>query len=199
VLDDAGLERATVVGNSMGGALALDLAATAPERVTGLVLLAPGVTGMTDEGEEVQWEAGAEAEAILGALDQAQQAGDVDAAVRLQLHLWLDGPTQPEGRVVGPARELAAEMSRRILEATGGRDEGDAEPDTWHHLGSVDVPAIVAWGDLDIPGDFFWYEQIGRRLARATTRVLHGCAHLPSLEQPEVVAALVREAVGGRG
>ena len=42
-LDAAGVERATVVGHSFGGLLALHLAATAPERVGGLVLLDPAV------------------------------------------------------------------------------------------------------------------------------------------------------------
>jgi pimeloyl-ACP methyl ester carboxylesterase len=40
-LDRAGAERATVVGHSMGGAVAAWLAATRPERVSRLVLLAP--------------------------------------------------------------------------------------------------------------------------------------------------------------
>ena len=42
VLDRLGLERATCVGVSMGGDVALNLALLAPDRVTGLVLIAPG-------------------------------------------------------------------------------------------------------------------------------------------------------------
>lgn len=56
VLDAAEAERAVIVGNSMGGALALDLALTAPERVASLLLIGAGVSGMTDEGEAVEWD-----------------------------------------------------------------------------------------------------------------------------------------------
>jgi pimeloyl-ACP methyl ester carboxylesterase len=196
VLDEAGVDRAVIVGNSMGGAVALDLAASAPQRVAAVLLLAGGASGMTDEGEDVTYELDPVTTEVVEALDRAETAGDVDEQVRLNLHLWLDGPTQPEGRVSGPARELAAEMNRRVLTVGAPDDAGDSRLDTWHDLGSIDVPVLAAWGDLDIPADHHWYGVIAERLPRATSRVLQGSAHLPSLDQPEAVAALVREAVG---
>jgi pimeloyl-ACP methyl ester carboxylesterase len=198
VLDAAGAERAVVVGNSMGGALALDLALTAPERVTSLLLIGAAVSGMTDEGEDLDWTVDDATGPILGALERAEQAGDVEEQVRLELHLWLDGPTTPEGRVGGAPRELAADMNRRIL--TGGRSEheGDAGLDTWHRLGEIAAPALVTWGDLDLPPDLPFYELTAQRLPNAEARVLEGVAHLPSLERPALVAGLVREAAALR-
>jgi pimeloyl-ACP methyl ester carboxylesterase len=193
VLDAVEVEQAILVGNSMGAAVALDLALTQPDRVAGLVLLGAGVTGMTDEGEDMEWEVDEASGRLQEALQRAQQAGDVEAAVRLLLHLWLDGPTQPEGRVGGAARDLAAEMNRRILKIGAPDEAGDPGLDTWHELGEIQAPGIAAWGDLDAPGDLPWYRLIADRLPRVTPRVLPGVAHLPSLEQPQTVAALVRE------
>ena len=51
VLDAAVDGPAWLVGNSMGGALALDAAVAAPERVAGLVLIAPAVTGQPEPEE----------------------------------------------------------------------------------------------------------------------------------------------------
>lgn len=195
VLDEVGAERALLVGNSMGGGLALDLAVTAPDRVAGLVLLGTAVSGMTDEGEDAPYEPDPATAAILGAIERAERDGDVAEQVRLGLHLWLDGPGQREGRVGGPLRSLAADMHRRILAARVPEQAGASGLDTWVRLGSIEVPVLAAWGDLDVPADLPWYERIAARLPRATGRVLPGVAHLPSLERPDLVAGLVHEAL----
>jgi pimeloyl-ACP methyl ester carboxylesterase len=195
VLDDAGADRVVVVGNSMGGALALDLALTAPERVASVLLIGAAVSGMTDEGEAIDWTMDDATGPILGALERAEEAGDLEEQVRLELHLWLDGPTAPEGRVGGAHRELAADMNRRILAAgtTGG--DGDAGLDTWHRLAEVPAPVLATWGDLDLPPDLPFYALTAEKLPNAEMRVLEGVAHLPSLERPQLVADLIREAV----
>ncbi|WP_375388781.1 alpha/beta fold hydrolase [uncultured Amnibacterium sp.] len=195
VLDAAGAERAVVVGNSMGGALALDLALTRPDRVSSVLLVGGAVSGMTDEGEAVEWAPDEATGPILSALERAEQANDVDEQVRLELHLWLDGPTAPEGRVGGAARELAAAMNRRVLEAGTVGSDGDAGLDTWHRLGEIAAPVLATWGSLDLPPDLPFYGITADRLANAEARVLDGVAHLPSLERPQLVADLIREAV----
>ncbi|MDH2444575.1 alpha/beta hydrolase [Amnibacterium sp. CER49] len=195
LLDDQGVDRAVLVGNSMGGALALDLAATAPDRVASVLLLSGGVSGMTDEGEETPYELDPATAQVFGALERAEQDGDIGEQVRLELHLWLDGPAQPEGRVQGEARELAAAMNRRVLDIGAPDSAGDSGLDTWHALGSVRVPVVAAWGALDVPADLPWYERIAEGLGDAVPRVLPDSAHLPSLDAPEVVAELIRETV----
>lgn len=149
---------------------------------------------MTDEGEAIDWTIDEATGPILAALERAEQAGDIEEQVRLELHLWLDGPRGPEGRVGGAARQLAADMNRRILTAgtTGG--DGDSGIDAWHRLAEVEVPVLATWGDLDLPPDLPFYALTAQRLGNARPRVLEGVAHLPSLEHPQLVADLIREA-----
>ncbi|MFD1722049.1 alpha/beta fold hydrolase [Amnibacterium endophyticum] len=193
VLDGLEVGPAVLVGSSTGGGLALDLALTEPDRVHGLLLIGSAVSGMTDEGESIAWTPDAATGRLLEAMEAAEASGDLDGQVRLELHAWLDGPTQREGRVGGAARELAAAMSRRALQ--GGGSTGASGIDAWHRLAEVDVPGIAAWGDLDMPPDQPFYELAAARLPRIQARVLPGVAHLPSLEDPALVAALVREVV----
>jgi pimeloyl-ACP methyl ester carboxylesterase len=193
VLDAAGADRAVLVGNSMGGALALDLALTAPERVAAMLLIGAGASGMTDEGESIDWTPDQATGVLLEALERAEQAGLVEEQVLLELHIWLDGPTAPEGRVGGAPRALAADMNRRILTASGGRNLGDAGLDAWHRLGEITAPTLATWGDLDVPPDLPFYALMAERLANAEARVLEGVAHLPMLERPALVADLIRE------
>jgi pimeloyl-ACP methyl ester carboxylesterase len=49
VLNQTASERVWVLGNSIGGRLALDLAVTHAERVAGLILLSPGVSGAPEK------------------------------------------------------------------------------------------------------------------------------------------------------
>ncbi|WP_082517748.1 alpha/beta fold hydrolase [Curtobacterium sp. Leaf183] len=196
VLDDLGLERALLVGNSMGGALALDAALLHPERVSGVLLIGAGVSGMTDEDTPFDWELDPATEPLL---DRAEDAdGPVDDRLAALAHLWLDGPVAPEGRVGGAARDLFLAMNRRILEVAAPDSAGDAGVGAWTRLGDVAVPVLTTWGDLDIPADLPFYEETARRLGQGPARVLPGVAHLPGLEQPAVVADLVRDALRAR-
>src|SRR5919202_4219492 len=83
VLDELGLARATVVGASFGGRVALELAGAHPERVVRLVLVAPGLGG--HDWSEVVTRFNEEEEA-------AYEAGDLDRATDLNVRLWVDGP-----------------------------------------------------------------------------------------------------------
>src|SRR5690606_27422754 len=100
VMDAADLDRAVVVGNSMGGATAIDAALEHPDRVVGLVLAGTAWSGAPypDDPPEVQ--------AIIADLVAADEAGDLDRLNELECRLWLDGPGGDPGRVDGPAREL---------------------------------------------------------------------------------------------
>ncbi|MCJ1714345.1 alpha/beta fold hydrolase [Curtobacterium sp. VKM Ac-2922] len=196
VLDDLGVQQALLVGNSMGGGLALDTALLHPERVSGAVLIGAGASGMTDEDTPFDWVLDAATEPLLEvAEDDGAPTEDRIAALA---HLWLDGPTAPEGRVSGPARELFVAMNQRILDVAAADSAGAAGVGAWTRLGEVTVPVLTTWGDLDIPADLPFYEETARRLGQGPGRVLPGVAHLPGLERPALVADLVRGALSGR-
>src|SRR5829696_4281307 len=115
---------AWLAGSSMGGGVALDAALEAPGRVAGLVLLAPAVSGDPELDDEVV---------------------DVETLNRLEVRLWLDGPGAPEGRVRGPARELALEMNR-IAIAGESEEDGASGVDAAGRLHELEMPVIVACG-----------------------------------------------------
>ncbi|MET0929180.1 MAG: alpha/beta hydrolase [Aeromicrobium sp.] len=190
VLDALGIEQALLVGNSMGGALALDAALLHPPRVAGLVLIGAAVSGMTDDDTPFDWELDAASEPLVQRAEDP--TAETEARIAALAHLWLDGPVGPEGRVGGAPRELFAAMNRRILEIGAAEGAGEAGVDAWTRLGEVSVPALCTWGDLDIPADLPFYEESARRLGQGPAQILPGVAHLPGLERPDVVADLVR-------
>lgn len=188
VLDTVAVERAWLVGSSAGGRVALDAALSYPDRVSGLVLLAPAISGAPD------FEADAETEALFAQIDAA---GDLAEVNRLEARLWLDGPAGPEGRVGGPARELFLAMNAIALraEAESPAGAGNSEIDVWSRLAEITVPVIVAWGELDIEVLNDRCRELVERLPAASGRELPHLAHLPDLEDPGLVADLIRTAV----
>jgi pimeloyl-ACP methyl ester carboxylesterase len=192
VLDAVVPGPAWIVGNSMGGELALDAALSAPERVAGLVLIAPAVSGQP-EPEELD----PDTARIVEQLEVAEEAGDVGELKRLHAWLWLDGPRGPVGRVGGSARELALEMNERILRNDVPDDAGAGDIDAWSRLEDVGVPTTVVWGDRDVPFGIETCRTVAARIPDARTHVLAGAAHLPSLEHPAELTAAIRGATEG--
>lgn len=177
---------AWLVGNSMGGELAVDLALTDPDRVAGLVLVGSLVSGPPEE----LWTMTPELEAFLAARRAAD--GDRVALARTQVAYWLDGPGQPEGRVQGRARELALQMVDRALDVV---DEPESEVGAWSRLDELRVPLTVVAGELDEPFTLLLAPLLAERAAHARSVLLPGTAHLPMLDVPEALTEVLLEAL----
>ena len=185
VMDAVSAPSAWLAGTSAGGGIALDAAISAPERVEGLLLLAPAISGAPDP------ELDPDTARFDALLEQAGSRGDMDEINRLDTWLWLDGPAQPEGRVGGETRSLALEMNEIALRSGVPEDAGKSHIDAWNRLSEVQVPVTVACGDLDVPFLVERSQELARRLPNATYRTLEGVAHLSELEKPAMVIALL--------
>jgi pimeloyl-ACP methyl ester carboxylesterase len=175
VMDAAGVASAVVVGGSIGGRLAIDLALAHPERVRGLALIGTAVRGAPE------FETGERTAALAAQIDAAWEAGDLDETNRLEAWYWLDGPRGDEGRVQGAARELFLDMNDAVLRA---RDPGEeaALPDAWPRLGELTVPVLFLVGALDAEDFRTRAEQAAALVPGARLQVLDGVAHVPQLE-----------------
>ena len=105
MLDDLRIGRATLVGASFGGWIALQLATKAPERVTALALLAS--TNL--DRDDSEWSP--QIVAFRAKEDALLAAGDIDGAVALGLRVWKPRPG---------VRDLVEEMTREAFELQQG-------------------------------------------------------------------------------
>ncbi len=184
-MDALGVDRAALVGNSFGGAVALSVAATAPGRVAALVLVSAPPPGLTPTRElQLAWEAE----------ESAFDRGDIDGAVRAVIDAWTLPGAGAE------LRDRLAGMQRRAFElalAGGDRPEApdpiETDPEA---LGALQMPALVAAGELDMADFRTGAEFLARELPRARHVVIAGAGHLAPLEQPEAFQRLVLDFLG---
>lgn len=142
VLDAAEVDRASLVGNSMGGSIALDFALARPERTTALVLVASAVGGLEDTDEDEAWW-----EERWPPLEAAIEAGDLDRARRLQMEIWA--PLGIDDAIGRRIFEISIDNAHELTMDESGAEQLD--PPAIHRLHEIAVPALILPADLDPP------------------------------------------------
>lgn len=170
VLDALSLERVALVGASLGGLVALDLAAAQPARVSGLVLADPPFP-------DHQWSA--ELQAFGAAEDEALAAGDLDRATEVNVDFWLPASAEP-------VRAAIREQQRNAfaLQVGAADEETLLTEELPSRLATLDVPTLVLVGERDYPDFQAIAERLAAALPNVRKRSIPGAGHLPSLEQP---------------
>ena len=186
LLDGLGIERAAVVGNSLGGYVSLEFATRWPERVIQLGLLAAPLGG---------WDWGPEIRAYGAAEGKLLDAGDIDGALALNLDMWARGPVRewsPELRAVadelGPAMRVA--LANQNLTESFELPDDTGPPSTL--LETITVPTLVAVGDSDVPDFPVIARTLAGGIAGAQLVELPGAGHILPVERPkEITVAIV--------
>jgi pimeloyl-ACP methyl ester carboxylesterase len=179
--DAAGLDRASLVGHSWGGAWSLYFAETRPDRVDRLVLLdAPGLDAERARQTEI-FKAPLIGEAAANLTTRDFYADSLRSAFsRKELvtdemidegWAWFSRPEQREAFVA----------------LTRGLDYDE----THARLGDVTAPTLILWG-----GDDAWLpssqaEDLAERITDARAEILPGCGHNVHEDCPDAVVPLI--------
>jgi 2-hydroxymuconate-semialdehyde hydrolase len=190
-LDALGVQRpAHVLGNSLGGAVALAMQATRPERVTGVVLAAPA-----GFGREVVLDL--RLVAIPGLGHVLLRRVSRSAARRTERALYHDGAFVTEERIQHAMR-VAARPGRPELFLDVVRELGTVRGirPGWRSALLADVarhprPTLILWGDRDRILPAHHLSAARRALPHAQSHVFADTGHLPQIEQAAGFAALV--------
>ena len=184
LLDSLDVERAHLVGCSMGGGAVLDFALEFPERAGNLVLVGPAVGGFRPDFDPPrQWDE----------LVAADEAGDLGRISELEVQIWVDGPRRSPEDVETSIRDLVREMNLIALEneASGLGEEWEPEPPAVDRLPDIQAPSLLIVGEEDQPRVFAAADLLERELPNVRRVVIPGTAHLPNMERPEHFNRLV--------
>jgi pimeloyl-ACP methyl ester carboxylesterase len=183
VLDAAGLERAHVVGNSMGGRIGIEMALTLSERVDRLVLLSPAMAWLRPR----RW-------------------APVVKLLRPELSL-LPLPVEPIIRRLAPAdgwaaagmdefmRSYSTPRGRHAFNAVARNiylDEPHGDDGLWSRLSRMTHESLFVWGRKDtlVPIGFMKHVEKAFPAAR---HVELDCGHVPQVERPRETHAAMGE------
>ncbi len=184
LLDGLGLSSVSIIASSHGGKVALEVAARRPERVTALALLCSAAPGH---------EPSAALRALWGREEALIEAGEIDAAVEVNLAGFL-GPDADAA-----TRERVRAMQRHAFDVQLAAEQEYEAAQVPVSLADVAAPALVVFGAKDLPDFPRIAARLGAELPRAETVELAWAGHLPSLERPAEVTALLLGWIGGPG
>lgn len=171
LLDFLRIEKASIIGLSLGGRIAIDFALSHPERVETLVLVGPGLGGyrFTDQSG---W----------SIVEAARDEGLEKAA-----EMWLANPYMAPAMEV-PAirqklRQLATENARTWL--ANPIFERHLKPPAIERLSDIHVPALIVVGDRDVEDIQKIVEILTVGIAGSEKQVIPGAGHIVNMEKPE--------------
>lgn len=179
LLDHLNIARAAVLGISNGGRIAMDFALAYPERISKLVVVAPGLGGFSYPEDKAM-------EALEEKHGQALKRGDIGLAAEYEARMWVDGPRRSPAQADPQVRQRALQMIRHTLQLPQGEGVGSiVQPPAAGRLAEIKVPTLVLIGDQDAQSLFAVVDSLTAEIPDVRKAVMQDVAHLPNLEKPE--------------
>jgi len=181
LLDQLGIDRFILLGHSMGGMIAQQIAASQSHRVEKLILYGTGPLGLMPDRFEP-----------IGLSRERLERDGIDATIRRIAGTWFcKGESAPGfAQVAGIGARASAAAARAALDAMAAWDGRSALP-------GLAMPTLVIWGHDDQSYRWPQVESLWRGLPNATLSVIPGAAHAAHLEKPRLFHAVLDDFLTG--
>jgi pimeloyl-ACP methyl ester carboxylesterase len=186
VLDEAGIESATVVGYSIGGAIALEMALTMADRLHNLVLMSPV---MPDRPFEP---------AFMDNLREVARVAREEGIEAAMLGPWASSPIYEHSVSKPGVRDVLMAVVRDFPGAeylATQRDRVDRDWTVPERLSEIRAPTMIVAGDRETPGFRSYAVVSAAGIPGARLEFFEDCGHLLPLEEPDRVAEVIIEVV----
>ena len=190
VLDSLHIARASVVGLSMGAAVAQDFVIGYPERVNKAIFISAGINGY-----ERKYSIDSASMAWYTKFASALEARDTASAALEFTKAWGEG--------VGHSGDSLTKASSRYVYETTLATLKEHKMQSWPHLqdeptafdqiATLKMPVLIIHGDKDLPFVNTTSLYMEKNIADAKRVLLKGAAHMLNMEQPTRVNQLIDE------
>ena len=186
LLDELNVPRASVVGLSMGGGIALDAALAYPERFDRVVMVSATVSGVTTV-VPFEW---------MTPIIAAVRAGAKDSAAALWWASSMMAGTRARGAAGERYHQVVLENARIWGENPANRLPLD--PPAGKRLESLALPLLVIVGENDAAGIRQLADTLTRRVHNARALTIAGSGHMISTEHPVELANAIEAFLGAK-
>ena len=182
VLDDAGVDHAVIVGFSLGGGIALEMALESSDRVEKLVLMSPVMPDRPFDPDFM---------ANLKAVAGVARTEGIRAAMEGP---WMQSPLFAVSLAKPGVLETLSEIVKDFPGAeylAVARDRVERDWMVPDRLGEITVPTLVLVGDREMPGFMAFAQEAGQGIPGAALEIIPDSGHLLPLEAGDQVATEV--------
>lgn len=170
-LDQLGIDKVTVIGSSLGGWLAAEMAVISPERIKKLILV--NATGIRVEGLPDAFILNAE-----NLYDALYHQPEIKAEIR-------------EKVVKNPDMEEIV-IRNRMMTSHLAWDPYFHNPKLPQRIHRLRMPVMIVWGREDGLFPVRCGEEYQRLIPHADLKVIDGAAHFPHIEQPDAFMTTIQ-------
>jgi pimeloyl-ACP methyl ester carboxylesterase len=181
------IDRASFVGLSLGGRIAIDFALEHGAMVKSLVLVGPGLSG---------WAWSSAGNAWFAPIDSAVAARDSIRAAELWLKSPYMTPAMENPALAPRLRQLAIGNAHFWLEPDSERE---LKPPAIGRLGEIQAPTLLILGSRDVPDIQRIVDTLARVIPSARRVIFEGAGHMLNLEKPEHFNSLVLDFLREQG
>jgi pimeloyl-ACP methyl ester carboxylesterase len=175
LLDYLKIEKAHVVGLSLGGRIAVDFAVAYPKRVRSLVLAGPGLAGYEAPNAEEQ-------ESRMWNLVKAARDDGPDKVTELWLKDPYMAPAMEQPRLAPRLQRLVRENAHRWL--SNPLLQSSPKPLAAKRLEEIKIPTLLVLGERDVPQIKATIETLEKGIGGSQKLVIKGAGHLVNMERP---------------
>jgi 3-oxoadipate enol-lactonase len=188
LMDHLQLKRANLVGNSMGGTLALDFALLQPNRTGAVVVIASTAGGYPVPEEDVK------------KVDEVRAVAR-DKGTSAAVTLWLQHPmvgVASRHATAGPLLRTMVEDNQRMFLAQHWPQE-PMSPLAYERLAGLNANVLFVVGDRDVAAVRDGAEASAARIKKSNVVTIRDADHLPQMVHPEAVNKLLVEYISLNG
>ena len=197
-------EPVVLMGNSMGGHIAMLEAADHPRWVSGLILVDPAIPGVHVRRPDPTMLGVMAAITLPGladmVIDRRARLLGPEGLVRETIAMVAADPSRIDATMIDAHVQLMRERenlgrqnSRAFLQAIRSLGLRMADPRFWARMRKIEAPALVIHGELDRLIPLSAARDLARRHPDWTFEVIDGVGHVPMMETPNRFLEVVNQ------